>query len=138
MIKYNLTCKCRHIFDSWFVNSKEFERLKKKKLITCPVCSSHLINKSIMSPNLTSKTNKNLKLNKLQKDIKNKLRKYKKFVEKNFEYVGDRFAQEARSIHYDKKTSRGIYGKTTAEERNELEEEGIETSVMPWIDKLDN
>ena len=138
MIKYNLICKCQHVFDSWFINSKEFERLKKKKLITCSVCGSYFVNKSIMSPNLSSKVRKNLKLQKLQKEVKNKLVEYTKYIKNNFEYVGKRFVQEARSIHYDKKTSKGIYGKATKEECDELEEEGIETSTIPWVDKLDN
>ena len=65
--------------------------------------------------------------------------KYQKFIKQNCKYVGDNFAQEVRTIHYDnKKDTRGIYGKVTAEEIDELNEEGIETTIIPWFDKSEN
>ena len=62
----------------------------------------------------------------------------KKFIKENCKYVGDNFAQEARSIHYGEKETKGIYGKVTAEEIDELNEEGIETTTIPWYDKTEN
>ena len=88
-----------------------------------------------MSPRLTRKSNQILKKNKLQRDIKKQLTYFKKYIEKNCEDVGERFPQEARNIYYDKKTSKGIYGKATPEETNELIEEGIEVATIPWVDK---
>ena len=138
MIKYNLICKCNCTFDSWFANSDEFGRLMKKKLITCIECNSNNVNKSIMAPNVSSsKKNDNINY-KFQKDIKKKIIEYQKFIKKNCKYVGDYFAQEARSIYYDKKETKGIYGKVTAEEIDELNEEGIETTTIPWLDKTEN
>jgi hypothetical protein len=138
MIKYNLICKCDCTFDSWFSSSEEFGRLKKKKLITCIECNSNDVNKSIMAPNVSSsKKNDNINY-KFQQDIKKKIIEYQKFIQKNCKYVGDSFAQEARSIHYDKKKTKGIYGIVTPEELDELNEEGIKTTTIPWYDKTEN
>ena len=138
MIKYNLTCKCGQAFESWFSSSREFEKLTRKKLITCLYCNSTSVKKSIMSPNLSNKIKKIHKINKRAKDIKHKLIEFRNFIEKNCKDVGDRFPEEARSIHYDKKSSKGIYGKATPEETAELIEEGIEVANIPWVDKSEN
>ena len=138
MIKYNLQCKCGKEFESWFSSSTEYDNLRKKKLVTCIDCNSTLVKKSIMSPNLTSKSNKDKKKIQLQKDIKKQLLNFRKYVEKNCKDVGDNFPQEARKIHYDKKTSKGIYGKATPEETAELLEEGIEIETIPWVNKSEN
>ena len=138
MIKYKLECECGKQFDSWFSNSSEYEQLSKKKLVNCICGESNLVKKTIMGPNLSSKSNKISKKNKLEKNIRKKLLNFQKYIEKNCTYVGDNFPQEARSIHYDNKTSKGIYGKATPEETNELLEEGIEVSTLPWIKKSEN
>ena len=138
MIKYNLTCKCGGVFESWFLNSSEFDSLCKKKLIKCIYCESSLIKKSVMAPNLSSKSNKISTKTKLEKNIKKQLLNFRKYVEKNCTNVGENFSREARSIHYEKKTSQGIYGKATPEETSELIEEGIEIVTVPWIDKSEN
>ena len=138
MIKYNLTCKCECIFDSWFASSEEFGRLMKKKLITCIECNSNEVSKSIMAPNITSSKKIDNVDYKFQKNIKKKIVEYQKFIKENCKYVGDNFAREARSIHYDdKKKIKGIYGRVTAEEIDELHEEGIETTTIRWYDKTE-
>ena len=138
MIKYNLTCKCNCTFDSWFASSEEFGRLMKKKLITCIECNSNNVNKSIMSPNISSSKKTDNMDYKFQKNIKKKIIEYQKFIKENCKYVGDKFVQEARSIHYDNKKTKGIYGRVTAEEIDELNEEEIETTIIPWFDKTEN
>jgi len=138
MIKYNLTCKCGEMFESWFINSSEFDSLRKKKLIKCIYCESSLVKKSVMSPNLSSKSNKISKKTKSEKNIKKQLLNFRKYIENNCKNVGENFSKEARSIHYEKKTSQGIYGKATPEEASELLEEGIEVVTIPWVDKLEN
>tara|TARA_Y100000588_G_C13758366_1_gene712876 strand:- start:219 stop:635 length:417 start_codon:yes stop_codon:yes gene_type:complete len=138
MIKYNLLCKCGKSFESWFLDSGEYENLKKRKLVNCIYCNSSSVKKSIMSPNLKSKSNKISKNIKLEKNIKKQLVNFRKFIEKNCIDVGDKFPQEARNIHYDKKTSKGIYGKATPEETEELLEEGIEVNTIPWANKSEN
>ena len=138
MIKYNLTCKCGESFESWFLSSSGFDYLCSKKLIKCIYCGSLSIKKSVMAPNLPSKSNKVFKKTKLEKNIKKQLLDFRKYIEKNCKDVGENFTREARSIHYDKKTSQGIYGKATPEETSELLEEGIEIATIPWIDKSEN
>ena len=138
MIKYNLICNCVKTFESWFSSSTEFDSLCKKKLIKCIYCDSSLVKKTVMAPSLGRKSNKILKKTKLAKDMKKQLLNFRKYIEKNCKDVGDKFTQEARSIHYDKKTSQGIYGRATPEETSELLEEGIEVATVPWIDKLEN
>ena len=138
MIKYNLVCKCGGTFESWFSSSSEFDSLFKKKYIKCVYCESSSVKKTVMAPNLSSKSNKILKSKKLEKNIKKQLLNFRRYIEKNCKNVGENFTKEARSIHYDKKTTKGIYGKATPEETTELLEEGIEVATIPWIDKSEN
>ena len=140
MIKYKLTCKnCSNDFESWFASSKEFERLKKSKLLSCLNCNSYKIEKSLMVPSIINKQKKNNSDKRKFLDIKNKLKEYKKFIKNNFDYVGDNFAYEARSIHYNnKKKEKGIYGKASIKEAKELSEEGIEIETVPWINDKEN
>ena len=138
MIKYNLICKCGETFESWFLNSSEFDSLFKKKLVKCIYCESSRVKKSVMAPNLPSISNKISKKNKAEKYIKKQLLNFRKYIEKNCKNVGDNFAREARSIHYEKKNSQGIYGKTTPEEASELIDEGIEVVTVPWVNKTEN
>ena len=90
-----------------------------------------------MSPNV-SIIQKNKNLEKLEKSLKNekqKLIKIRKYIEKNFEYVGRNFSKKVREIYYDKNSKKTIYGSTTPEERDELREEGIDLLSVPWVDK---
>ena len=142
MIKYKLTCKkCDNSFDSWFPSSKEYEKLKSLKHINCPNCNSLKITKDLMSPNVLNSKKEKSEIIKNEKyvKVKNKIKEYQKFIKNNFEYVGENFAHEARSIHYKtKKKEKGIYGKASIDEVNELLEEGIETEVVPWINDKEN
>ena len=138
MIKYLLKCNNDHEFESWFSNSEEFEKLNKKQLLECIFCSSKNISKSIMAPMISSKKNIEKKIhitNKGYKYKKNKLLQIRKFIEKNFEYVGEDFSRKVREVYYDKKNNRAIYGTTTLEERKELAEEGIDLFSIPWVNK---
>ena len=141
MIKYKLICKeCNNSFDSWFSSSKEFEKLKKSKYLSCPNCNSLTVDKSLMAPNiLNAQVNKERLNDKKNKEIRKKIKEYQKFIEKNFEYVGEKFSYEARTIHYNsKKKKKGIYGKASLSELKELNEEGIETEMIPWINDKEN
>ena len=138
MIKYNLICECGKTFESWFSSSDEYDVLRRKKLINCIYCDSILVRKSVMAPNLFNKTNKISKNTNLEKKIKKQLLDLRKYIKKNCRNVGDNFPREARSIHYDKKTSKGIYGKATPEETAELLEEGIDVATIPWPNNSEN
>ena len=142
MIKYQLKCKdCQNIFDSWFSSSNEFDRLKNIKLLNCNKCNSIKVEKSLMSPQVINRSQESSynqgKENKI-KFFKNKMKEYQKFIKNNFHYVGENFSYEARSIHYNKKKSKGIYGKASQEDIKNLKEEGIETQTIPWIEDKEN
>ena len=143
MIKYKLICKdCETTFDSWFSSSKEYEKLKKKKFLNCHFCNSLNVGKALMSPSVSTSKNNLRDINsssKKYREIKKTISKYQEFIKKNFEYVGENFAYEARSLHYkNKKRAKGIYGTATKEDLNELKEEGIKTEILPWIKSTTN
>ena len=137
MIKYNLKCSNGHEFESWFSDSDEFDNLNNKKLLECIYCSSRKVQKSIMSPMISGGkqkegvglSNEKLTLNRKE------LLKIREYVEKNFEFVGDKFSKKVREVYYDRKTKKTIYGTTTPEEREELAEEGIDLISIPWVSK---
>tara|TARA_B100000902_G_C26874458_1_gene699381 strand:- start:7 stop:432 length:426 start_codon:yes stop_codon:yes gene_type:complete len=141
MIKYSLTCKsCDLDFESWFASSKEYEKLKKKRLLICHNCNSSNVDKSLMAPRINKKnyfvTDKELKK---YKKIKKTITEYQNFIKNNFKYVGENFAYEARSIHYNsKKKEKGIYGTASKKDLKELAEEGIDTQIIPWVKDSNN
>ena len=139
MIKYNLKCENHHEFESWFSDSKEFDKLKNKKLLQCIFCNSKEIAKSIMSPMVSISSNKiedEFQIgDKEFRNKKKKLLKLRSYIEKNFEFVGTDFSKKVREIYYDKKSKKMIYGITSPEEREELKEEGIDLLSIPWVDK---
>ncbi len=142
MIKYKLKCRnCELVFDSWFASSTEYEKLKRKKLLSCHTCDSINVEKTLMAPKLLNRSLKNKSTQELKKYkiINKKLKEYQKFIKNNFEYVGDSFAYEARSIHYNnKKSKKGIFGNASKEEIKELKEEGINTEMIPWVEDKNN
>ncbi len=138
MIKYNLKCENEHEFESWFSNSEEFEKLNQRDLLECIYCSSKKIKKSIMAPMVSFPKNDEVqieKINKKFKNEKNKLLNLRRYIEKNFEYVGTDFSKKVREVYYDKKNKKAIYGTTTLKEREELAEEGIDLLSIPWVNK---
>ena len=142
MIKYQLICKkCKLIFDSWFASSMEYEKLKKNNYLNCHNCNSVEIEKSLMKPNVLNNRkelhDRSFKENKIE--IKKTIKEYQNFIKKNFDYVGNDFAYEVRSIHYDKKKrKKGIFGKASKKDVIELKEEGIETQLVPWLEDKNN
>ena len=142
MIKYKLACKnCEITFDSWFASSKEFEKLKKKRLLVCHICNSISVDKTLMAPSVRNNkkdTKDDLQLDKYE-NVKKTIKNYQKFIKDNFKFVGENFAYEARSIHYNnKKKEKGIYGIASKNDLKELKEEGINTQVFPWMDDKKN
>ncbi len=160
MILYRLRCAKGHEFDSWFKDSKTYERQEKKSLIGCAVCGDARVTRAIMSPRLGTKGNKAKAAapveaaapapsapatpspeqqqmaalaRKMPKELREALIKVRSEVEKNCEPVGDKFAEEARKIHYGESNKRGIYGQTTDREAEALSEEGIEFGRLPWV-----
>ena len=132
MIVFKLNCQdCYIEYEGWFDSSKEYDIQKRKKLIICPSCDSININKSLMAPNISKKTNA-IKIKDRKKSVINKIEKYKKIIEKNFEYVGDDFTEEAKKIKYGEAEERPIYGEANLEQSRELIDEEISVVPLPW------
>ena len=141
MIRYSLICQdCDLIFESWFSSSNDYEKLKTKKLLNCHSCNSFNVKKGLMAPNISKKKSyKNDKDFEIHQNFKKKINKYQNFIKDNFKYVGENFAYEARSIHYNnKKKEKGIYGIVSKKDLKELTEEGIDTQTIPWVEKNSN
>jgi len=154
MILYRLRCSQGHEFESWFKDSKTYERQEKKSLVGCAVCGDSKVARAIMAPRI-GKKGKAAEIEvpvpapapapspeqqqmaalarKMPKELREALLKVRAEVEKNCEHVGEKFADEARKIHYGESDKRGIYGETTDEEAEALAEEGIEFGRLPWI-----
>ena len=139
MIKFDLICENEHIFEASFDDSSSFEKQKKKKLIECPLCSSSNISKSVMAPNISNKSSSSIKINreknKLFSNYNKQINKIKSEIEKNFTYVGKKFPEEARKIHYGEVKDKPIYGEATEKESQELVDEGISLVRLPFSKK---
>ena len=164
MIKYQLICDQAHEFEGWFGDSAGFETQRDSGFLTCPVCGSAEVRRALMAPNLASpKTRKTdlaeqpaLQLNpnrnraaapprpparrcrrlpRKMHELMTEMRALQTKIREECRDVGDNFAEEARKIHYGEAEPEGIYGQATAEEREALDEEGIEIMDMPWLPK---
>ena len=137
MIVFNLNCKlCDYTFEGWFENSKEFSKQRKNNLVSCPSCNSNKIEKALMAPNLNKKSN--TKEKQIKKSIASNISKIRNIVEKNFDYVGDKFTEEAKKIKYGEAKDRSIYGEATLQQTKELIEEEIDITPLPFSPKKTN
>ena len=137
MIIFNLKCfNCDFNFEGWFENSKEYLKQNKKNLINCPSCESTNIDKGLMAPNLNKKSNSKKK--NIKKSLASNMSKLKKIIEKNFDYVGENFTEEAKKIKYGEADERSIYGEATLEQTKELIEEEIDIVPLPFSPKKTN
>ena len=142
MILFDLQCEKDHKFECWFASSANYEKQLKNKMIICPYCNSTEIKKSLMAPNINTKnTSKNSKKsnkqNLAQNNLEKQIKKFKKYIEQNTDNVGKNFAEEARKIYYGEAKSRPIRGESTKKEAQELTQEGIPFSQLPWHSKED-
>ena len=145
MIRYNLECKDGHTFDGWFGSSDAFEAQAKRKLVTCPECGSHKVTKSIMAPSVVTTKGRepattvanapsgSAQASAARSELVAAMRKVREIVEANAEYVGPKFAEEARKIHYGERSEAGIYGEATPDEVSELHDEGIDCLPLPVL-----
>lgn len=131
MISLTLICQAEHEFDAWFRDSSEYDKQRKRRLVECPVCGDRKITRSLSAPNISSSKTQGL----AAAEVRKHLREFRKQVEASHENVGERFAEEARKIHYGETEARGIYGKATGDEAKELVDEGVPFSPMPWIEE---
>ncbi len=142
MIKFDLICENQHIFEASFDDSNSFEKQKSRKQIECPFCNSSKISKSVMAPNISGKSTSSAKINREKKKLfsnyNKQLNKIKSEIEKNFTYVGKKFPEEARKIHYGEAKDKPIYGEATEKESQELVDEGIGLVRLPFSKKEKN
>jgi len=155
MIRYALNCEHDHAFESWFQNSAAYDKQAKRGLVTCPVCGSAKVEKAIMAPRLAhadtpqpapppastppaaaatppAKTPVAI-MSSHERELRQKLKELRDHVTKNANYVGARFPEEARKIHYGETEHRSIYGEASPDEAKALHEEGIEFHPLPIL-----
>ena len=134
MMRFSLSCANDHGFDGWFRNSDDFEAQKKRGLVACPVCNSGQVEKALMAPAVSTGRKQEkmaLAMGAEQRKALARLKAMAEEAKKNADYVGDRFAEEARKIHFGETEARGIYGEATSEEARGLLEDGVEFMPLP-------
>ena len=146
MILYQLRCGKDHEFEAWFKDGQTCDRQLARKTVECPVCGNRKVAKALMAPRLGASA-KNLPAAKPQpgpqdmavmaSTMRQHLQAIRAKVEENCDYVGDKFADEARKIHYGETEARGIYGEATDQQHQELVEEGVEVARIPWLPRSD-
>jgi hypothetical protein len=134
MILFDLRCKDGHAFEAWFRDSAAYEDQVAARDLACPVCGSAEVSKALMAPAVNSRP----KIDAGQAAEAMRLwRRVQNHVEKNFDHVGGRFAEEARKIHHGEAEKRSIYGEATKAEAKELRDEGIDVNQIPWLPRHD-
>lgn len=136
MIKYNLICRHDHDFEAWFSSSSDYDVQRKKRLLQCPHCGSAKVEKAIMAPNVFTSRKKaaaDTKRKEALAVMNAAAQTIRKEIEDKCDYVGEKFADEARAIHYGEKEGRPIYGEASAKEAVELKEEGVGIAPLPDI-----
>jgi hypothetical protein len=145
MIKYRLACDRGHDFDSWFDSSAAYDKLEAGGLLSCAVCGSAKVAKAIMAPRVKAARDEAgagsgpraghpiQAAAAADPKLREKLKELREYVEKNYAYVGDRFAEEARKIHYGETEDKPIYGEATLAQAKELVEEGVPVAPLPFV-----
>lgn len=149
MIRYDLQCENGHAFDAWFSGSDAYDAQRKRRLVQCSLCGSHKVEKAIMAPSIARRdgpaepmTGESVSNEPalpqpvaaaVPPEMLKAMRAVRQAVEKNADYVGEKFPEEARKIHYGESEARGIYGQATPDETKELKEEGIEVHPLPVL-----
>ena len=135
MIKYRLICGADHEFEGWFRDSADYDFQAGNGLLDCPSCGSGEIRKAVMAPAVARKDHaragRNQRLAAIHEDMARAVARAREYVEKNFDYVGEKFPEEARKIHYGETEDRGIYGEASGKEVRELLDEGVQIAPLP-------
>jgi hypothetical protein len=143
VIRYALICDSGHEFESWFRSSADYDRQRKRELIACPSCGSAKVEKRIMAPAIASGRKSGVPQIEAPKpvamaapqelELRKKLKELRDHVTKNADYVGDRFPELARQMHYEEIAQRSIYGEARPDEVKELLDEGVEVAPLPVL-----
>jgi hypothetical protein len=160
MILYRLKCKKGHEFEAWFASGAAFDKQEKRGLLSCPNCGTSRVGKALMAPNVVKRGKTKAPARREEpvaeaptppvpakpemqrvaahSELAAAMRKLRAEVEAKSEYVGPRFSEEARKIHYEEVPARGIHGEATADEAKALREEGIEFYPLPVLPEDQN
>ncbi len=141
MIRFALVCEADHDFEGWFRNNEDFDDQCAKALVACPVCGSTSVSKALMAPSIASGKDKRevaVAAGAKQAEIMRKMQQLAREIRASSEDVGERFAEEARKIHYGETDPRGIYGKASGEEVRDLVEDGIGVLPLPDLPEEQN
>ncbi|HEY6992868.1 MAG TPA: DUF1178 family protein [Xanthobacteraceae bacterium] len=154
MIRYALACDKGHAFESWFESSGAYDRQVKRGLVACPVCNSAKVEKTIMAPRVSGAKKRGVApppqetpspatlpeapapvamVSPQERELRKKLRDLREHLVKNADYVGQKFPEEARKMHYGEIEHRSIYGEASPDQAKELHEEGIEFHPLPVL-----
>ena len=136
MIRFSLCCEHDHDFDGWFRDNADFDKQNKRGLVSCPVCNSPKVEKALMAPSVQTARKRDkvaLSMNAEQKQLMGKLKELTDKMRQNADYVGDKFPEEARKIHFGETDPRGIYGEASPDEVKELLDDGVEIMPLPNI-----
>lgn len=144
MIRFTLKCEREHCFESWFESNDAFDKLVSRRLVECPSCGSTKISKELMAPKVRSSRKAALPVPSdaapapaappdAGADVAEAIQKLKAHVEKNSDYVGDSFANEARAMHEGDKPQRAIHGEAKLDDARKLIEDGVPALPLPFI-----
>jgi hypothetical protein len=153
MIHYQLRCSDAHEFDGWFKDSATFDRQAKRGLVECPICGDTKVTRALMAPAVSTRDAAEPPQpqpeaqppavpaepppTRMPAQVFAMLQRMRAEVEKNCDYVGPEFAEEARRMHRGESDKRGIYGETTKDQAEALADEGIEIASIPWVPRAD-
>lgn len=136
MISFSIVCENDHDFEAWFRNGDDFDAQRRRKLIACPACGSTRVEKALMAPAVSTGRRKEkmaLAIGTEQRKAMAKLKELTEKLKQGADYVGDKFADEARKIHFGETEARGIYGEATVDEARSLHEDGVEFLPLPNV-----
>ena len=136
MIQYSLHCSNGHHYDAWFKNAAAFDEQRARGIVTCAVCGDEAVDKAPMAPSVARTDHQRIPLSAAHPDaakFREMLRAYRQKVTSEADYVGDKFAEEARKIHFEEVEQRGIYGEATRDEVAALLDEGVEFMPLPDV-----
>ena len=145
MILYQLRCGKDHEFEAWFKDGQTCDRQLSRKNVECPFCGTRKVAKALMAPRIgaaeksvaENPANAQQGMSVMASAMRQHLQEIRSKIEENCDYVGEKFTDEARKIHYGETEARGIYGEATDNQHQELVEEGIEVARVPWLPRSD-
>src|SRR5215813_10697923 len=138
MILFDLRCAKGHVFEAWFRDSASYDGQAKAGAVSCPACGSRKVEKAPMAPRIGKGSEVARQVATELADMKRQLQELRAKVESNCDYVGPKFAEEARRIHHGEVAHRDIYGEATDEEAKELTDEGVDFARIPWLPRHDS